>query len=61
MSFALKHVHVYFLGIKVKIVTDCNVINAIQNKRDLLPRIARWWISLQDFSLEFLIQKRKIR
>ncbi|VEN56960.1 unnamed protein product [Callosobruchus maculatus] len=46
---ALKHFRHYFVGVPFKLVTDCNALKNSQHKRDLLPRVSRWWIYLQDF------------
>ncbi|CAG9133807.1 unnamed protein product [Plutella xylostella] len=54
---ALQHFRHYLIGLKFKIVTDCNALKATQNKKDLLPRVARWWVYLQDF--DFDIEYRK--
>ncbi|XP_015435727.1 PREDICTED: uncharacterized protein LOC107191251 [Dufourea novaeangliae] len=56
---ALKYFRVYLLGIKFKIITDCNAIEATSTKRDLLPRIARWWIYLKDFTFDLEYRKGK--
>ncbi|XP_062532853.1 uncharacterized protein LOC134201633 [Bombyx mori] len=52
---ALQHFRHYLIGIHFKVVTDCNALKLTQRKKDLLPRVARWWIYLQDydFSLEY--------
>ena len=49
---SLHRFHVYLLGIKFKIVTDCNALRATMTKRDLIPRVARWWIQLQEYDCE---------
>lgn len=56
---ALKHFRVYLLGLKFKIFTDCNSIKATMNKKDLTPRVARWWTFLQDFEFEIIYKKGK--
>lgn len=57
---AVKHFRVYLLGIRFTIITDCNALKATKNKRDLLPRIARWWIYLQDFDFDITYRKGKM-
>ncbi|CAF4831682.1 unnamed protein product [Pieris macdunnoughi] len=54
---ALQHFRHYLVGISFKIITDCNALKATERKKDLLPRVARWWIYMQDFNFE--IQYRK--
>ncbi|CAH2103297.1 unnamed protein product [Euphydryas editha] len=46
---ALKKFRVYLLGKPFKVVTDCSALRSTFEKRDLIPRIARWWIALQEF------------
>lgn len=45
----------YLLGIKFTIVTDCNALRTTLSKRDLVPRIARWWLQFLEFdcSIEY--------
>jgi len=50
---ALKAFRVYLLGIKFA-VTDCSAIRATASKRDIQPRVARWWVYLQDFNFEII-------
>ncbi|CAH2094651.1 unnamed protein product [Euphydryas editha] len=54
---ALQHFRHYLIGIKFKIVTDCNSLKLTERKRNLLPRVARWWIYMQDF--QFTLEYRK--
>lgn len=46
---SLNRFRIYLIGIPFKIVTDCNALRSTLIKRDLIPRIARWWIQLQEF------------
>lgn len=52
---SLNRFRVYLIGIPFKIYTDCNALRSTLTKRDLIPRIARWWIQMQefDFSVEY--------
>ncbi|XP_073942510.1 cactin, spliceosome C complex subunit [Choristoneura fumiferana] len=43
---------VYLVGVKFTLVTDCSALRATFSKRDLIPRIARWWIALQEFDFD---------
>lgn len=54
---ALQQFRHYLVGVTFKIITDCNALKATERKKDLLPRVARWWIYLQDFN--FTIEYRK--
>lgn len=54
---ALQNFRHYLVGINFKVITDCNALKATEKKKDLLPRVARWWIYLQDFN--FSIDYRK--
>lgn len=49
--------HVYLLGISFKIITDCNAIKSTVTKKDISPRVARWWTFMQDFSFEIVYRK----
>lgn len=53
---SLQRFRVYLLGVRFVLVTDCNAVRATLTKRDLLPRIARWWIAMQEY--DFVIQYR---
>lgn len=54
---ALQHFRHYLIGLKFKLVTDCNALKSTQNKKDLLPRVARWWVYLQDYDFEIEYRK----
>jgi hypothetical protein len=49
---ALKHFCVYLLGMKFTVVTDCNALKAAFSKKDLIPRIGRWWLEVQDYTFQ---------
>ncbi|XP_033333276.2 uncharacterized protein LOC117224434 [Megalopta genalis] len=51
---ALKTFRVYLLGIKFTIVTDCSAVRATAAKKDIQPRVARWWIYMQDFTFDIV-------
>lgn len=48
----LKKFRIYLIGIKFKVVTDCNSLRHTLMKRDLVPRIARWWLTIQEFNFD---------
>lgn len=54
---ALQYFRHYLVGIRFTVVTDCNALKLTQRKKDLLPRVARWWVYLQDF--DFSLDYRK--
>lgn len=56
---AVKNFRNYLLGIRFTIVTDCNALKATKEKKDLLSRVARWWIYLQDFEFNIIYRKGK--
>lgn len=49
---SLRKFRVYLLGINDKIVTDCHALRTTLVKRDLVPRIARWWLQISEFTFE---------
>ena len=51
---ALKVFRVYLLGIKFTVVTDCSAIRATANKKDIQPRVARWWVDFQDYDFDII-------
>lgn len=51
---SLNRFRVYLLGIEFTIITDCNALRATFSKRDILPRIARWWLTLQEYNCNII-------
>jgi len=49
---AVKKFCSYLLGIKFKIVTDCQAFQKTLSKKNLPPKIARWAFILKDFKYE---------
>lgn len=47
---SLKKFRIYLIGINFKVYTDCNALRTTLTKRDLVPRIARWWLLLQEYN-----------
>lgn len=53
---ALERFRVYLIGIHFIIKTDCNSIKLLSDKRDLSPRIGRWFMKLSEYNytIEYL-------
>ncbi|GJQ78594.1 hypothetical protein Trydic_g11704 [Trypoxylus dichotomus] len=49
---AVKRFRVYLLGVHFRVITDCSAVRATMTKRDLVPRIARWWLALQEYDMD---------
>jgi transposase InsO family protein len=49
---SLKKFRIYLLGLDFKVVTDCGALRTTLTKRDLVPRIARWWLDITEFTFE---------
>lgn len=49
---SLNRFRIYLISIPFKILTDCNALRTTLTKRDLIPRIARWWVQLQEFDCD---------
>ena len=41
---SLSRFRVYLLGIPFTVYSDCNALRSTFSKRDLIPRVARWWV-----------------
>jgi len=51
---ALKKFRTYLLGNHFKIVTDCSAFQKTMDKKDLVTRIARWVLLLEEFDYEIV-------
>lgn len=51
---AMRQFRVYLLGMQFTVITDCNAVRSTLLKRDLIPRIGRWW--LLTFEFDFTVQ-----
>jgi len=49
---AVERFHIYLYGINFTIVSDCNALVYAMNKANLNPRIARWTLTLQNYSFK---------
>ena len=49
---AVRKFRVYLIGIRFKIISDCNAFTKTMEKHDMCTRVARWIIRLQDFNYE---------
>lgn len=54
---ALKHFRHFLFGRQFTVVTDCKAFKASRTKKELTPRVHRWWSFFQNF--EFDIKYRK--
>lgn len=48
--WTLERLRTYLLGIDFNVVTDCSALRGTMSKRELIPRVARWWLRLQEFT-----------
>ncbi|XP_055928750.1 uncharacterized protein LOC129959880 [Argiope bruennichi] len=51
---ALTKFRTYILRTKIKIVTDCSAFKQTITKKELIPKIARWVLFLEDFDYEIV-------
>lgn len=49
---SLKKFRVYLLGVHFKVYTDCAALRTTLSKRDLIPRIARWWLQICEYTFD---------
>lgn len=49
---SLRKFRVYLLGLHFKVYTDCAALRTTMTKRDLVPRIARWWLTMSEYTFD---------
>lgn len=49
---ALDKFRIYLLGKKFRIITDCQAFQKTMAKKDIIPKVARWVMKMQDFDYE---------
>lgn len=54
---AIKHFRHFLYGRSFKVITDCNSLKASRHKKELTPRVHRWWSYLQSFQFEIEYRK----
>lgn len=52
--WTLQKLRVYLVGIKFVVVTDCNAVRSTFSKKDIIPRIGRWWLRLSEFQFDII-------
>lgn len=52
IAFSLRHFRIYLLDKHFTVFTDCAAVRATAQKKDLIPRIARWWLEMQEFTFD---------
>lgn len=50
----MERFHIYLYGLTFTVVTDCNALVYAVTKANLNPRIARWTLSLQNYSFKLI-------
>lgn len=49
---SLQRFRIYLLGKPLRVFTDCAAVSATKLSTPLQPKIARWWLKLQEFDFE---------
>jgi hypothetical protein len=49
---SMRRFRIYLLNNRFTVHTDCNAIRYTMSKRDLVPRIGRWWLLTQEFDFD---------
>lgn len=54
---AVEHFRHYLYGRSFVVVTDCNSLKASKSKKDLTPRVYRWWAYLQAYDFDIVYRE----
>ncbi|KAL4149614.1 hypothetical protein QTP88_003517 [Uroleucon formosanum] len=52
LVYSIKRFPIYLAGIHFKIITDCNSFRLTLDKQNIIPRISRWALFLQNYDFE---------
>lgn len=56
---SVEHFRHYLYGRKFTVFTDCNSLKASHSKKDLTPRVHRWWAVLQSYDFNIIYKEGK--
>lgn len=56
---AVEHFRHYLYGRRFTVFTDCNSLKASHSKKDLTPRVHRWWAILQSYDFDIVYKEGK--
>lgn len=54
---AVEHFRHYLYGRKFTVFTDCSSLKASHSKKDLTPRVHRWWAILQSYDFDIVYKE----
>lgn len=50
----LERFRVYLLGKSFRVLTDCSAISKLKANKELIPRVARWFLKMMEYDCEFI-------
>lgn len=51
---SLERFRMYIMGKLIRVVTDCAAVTTTKLSKELVPRIARWWLKVQEYDIELV-------
>lgn len=51
---SLERFRIYIMIKHFRVITDCSAVTRTKNSKPLAPRIARWWLRLQEYDFELV-------